>query len=117
MAKGTKPIKCFLFPGQGSQAKGMGRALFGAFPALVRMADGILGYSVRDLCLEDPRRELNQTRFSQPALFVVNALSYYDLFERTGLEPAFVCGHSLGEYNALLAAGAFDFETGLRLVQ
>src|SRR5262245_8673611 len=74
MTKSAKPTTCCLFPGQGSQAKGMGKALFDAFPTLVRIADGILGYSVRALCLEDPQRELGQTRFSQPALFVVNAL-------------------------------------------
>jgi len=109
-------MKTFLFPGQGSQARGMGGALFEAFPQYVAVADSILGYSVRDLCLEDPRGELNQTLFTQPALFVVNALSYWKEIDSGAAAPDYLAGHSLGELNALLAAGCLDFETGLRVV-
>jgi trans-AT polyketide synthase/acyltransferase/oxidoreductase domain-containing protein len=106
-----------LFPGQGSQKKGMGAELFARFPALTDEASEILGYSVSELCVEDPRRELNLTQFTQPALYVVNALSYLKWKEEEGIAPDFMAGHSLGEYNALLAAESISFETGLRLVQ
>ncbi len=108
-------IAC-VFPGQGSQRKGMGADLFDHFPAQCAAADQILGYSLRQLCLEDPRRELRFTAFTQPALFVVNALSWLRR-QQDQPPPQFLAGHSLGEYNALFAAGCFDFETGLRLVQ
>jgi len=107
----------YVFPGQGSQKKGMGAALFDEFPKLTAQADKILGYSVKKLCLEDTAQQLNQTQYTQPVLYVVNALSYYKKSGETGVHPNFVAGHSLGEYNALLAAGGIDFETGLRLVQ
>lgn len=106
-----------LFPGQGSQAVGMGRDLFDRFPDWTSMADAGLGYSIRDLCLNDPRGELGKTEFTQPALYVVNALTWRARAEDGKPAPAFVAGHSLGEYNALLAAEVFDFETGLRLVR
>ncbi len=109
-------MKTYMFPGQGSQARGMGGELFDAFPALTAKADEVLGYSIRELCLEDPRKELGKTQFTQPALFVVNALSYYRRVEENG-PPDFLAGHSLGEFNALLAAECFDFETGLKLVK
>ncbi len=77
----------------------------------------MLGYSIRELCLEDPRGELGQTAFTQPALFVVNAMSYRARTDQGLAPPAFVAGHSLGEYNALVAAGVFDFANGLRMVR
>ncbi|SAL32854.1 acyl transferase [Caballeronia udeis] len=110
-------MKAFIFPGQGSQSKGMGEQLFDRFKDLTGKADEVLGYSVKELCLEDPRDELNNTRFTQPALYVVNALSYFRKVEDTGETPDFLAGHSLGEFNALMAAGCFDFETGLKLVK
>ncbi len=106
----------FVFPGQGSQKKGMGEDLFDAFSDLTAKADAILGYSIKDLCLQDPEAKLANTEFTQPALFVVNALTYHKKLSES-LTPNFVAGHSLGEYSALYAAGSFDFETGLRLVQ
>jgi malonyl CoA-acyl carrier protein transacylase len=109
----------FVFPGQGSQKKGMGQALFDEvreYAAVEKDLDAILGYSMRRLCLEDPDNRLTQTQFTQPSLYVVNALHYYKAI-REGAKPSFVAGHSLGEYNALLAAGVFDFLTGLRLVK
>jgi len=110
-------MKTFMFPGQGAQTKGMGGDLFDHFKELTDKADSILGYSIKKLCLEDPRGELNKTQFTQPALYTVNALSYFKKLEETGKKPDFLAGHSLGEFNALMAAECFDFETGLKLVQ
>ena len=107
----------YVFPGQGSQKKGMGAELFEKFPELVASADEVLGYSIVELCTEDPREELNKTQFTQPALYVVNALTYLDKMNSDEAAPAYLAGHSLGEYNALFAAGAYDFVTGLKLVQ
>jgi malonyl CoA-acyl carrier protein transacylase len=110
-------MKTYMFPGQGSQSKEMGGNLFDRFKELTDKADSILGYSIKQLCLEDPRNELGNTRFTQPALYVVNALSYLKKIEESGQMPDFLVGHSLGEFNALQAAQCFDFETGLKLVQ
>lgn len=107
----------YVFPGQGSQEKGMGEKLFEEFSELEKRADRILGYSIRELCVEDPKNQLNLTQYTQPALFVVNALMYYHKWRETKRKPDYVAGHSLGEYNALLAAEVFDFETGLELVK
>lgn len=109
-------MSVLMFPGQGSQAKGMGEALFDRYPELTAAADGILGYSIRALCVDDPERRLNDTRYTQPALYVVNALSFRRYRDEGGAAPAWLAGHSLGEYNALQAAGAVSFEDGLRLV-
>lgn len=110
-------MKTYMFPGQGSQSKGMGASLFDKFADLTEKADQILGYSIKALCLHDERNELNKTQFTQPALYVVNALSYFDKLQNNHTEPDYVMGHSLGEFNALLAAGCYDFETGLQLVK
>ncbi len=107
----------YVFPGQGSQKKGMGEGFFEEFKELTEKADEILEYSIKELCLEDPDDKLGQTQFTQPALYVVNALAYMKKIKETGKKPDFVAGHSLGEYNALFASGAFDFETGLKLVK
>jgi malonyl CoA-acyl carrier protein transacylase len=109
--------RIYFFPGQGSQRVGMGEELFDRFPAQVAIADAELGYSISDLCLRDPSNQLNQTLFTQPALFVVNGLSFLNQLFETGKLPRFVAGHSLGEYSALFAAGVFDFQTGVRLVK
>lgn len=106
-----------MFPGQGSQSKGMGAELFDQFPDWTAQADAVLGCSIRELCVDDPREELRLTQFTQPALFVVNALTYRARLDAGKATPDFVAGHSLGEYNALLAAGVFEFEAGLTLVK
>ncbi|MEU0356993.1 ACP S-malonyltransferase [Streptomyces cyaneofuscatus] len=109
-------MRCYVFPGQGIQKKGMGRSLFGRFPDLRSRADDLLGYSIEELCLENPERRLSETVYAQPAIYVVNALHWSAAQE--DLPPAdFFAGHSLGEYSALFAAGAFDFATGLTLVR
>lgn len=110
-------MKALVFPGQGAQVRGMGRELFDAWPEFTAEADHLLGYSIRELCLEDPHQRLGHTEFTQPALFVVGALAYQRWLDQHGEPPAFFAGHSLGEFTALYAAGAFDFATGLRLVQ
>jgi trans-AT polyketide synthase/acyltransferase/oxidoreductase domain-containing protein len=110
-----QPMKAILFPGQGSQFKGMGKDVFALFPEQARIASEILGYSLEDLCLHDAQGLLSKTQYTQPALYVVNALHY--MRQQGETPPDFLAGHSLGEYNALLAAGVFSFETGLRLVK
>ncbi|MBW4720369.1 PfaD family polyunsaturated fatty acid/polyketide biosynthesis protein [Saccharothrix sp. SC076] len=91
----------------------MGGDLFDRFPEHRATADRVIGVPVARLCLEDPDHLLRDTRYAQPALFVVNALSY--LAAEAG-PPDFFAGHSLGEYNALFAAGSLDFATALELV-
>jgi len=113
-------MKVFVFPGQGSQKKGMGGDLFDAVPQFREWepeVDAILGRSLRTLCLEDPDQLLNQTQFTQPCLYTVNALHYLDHCAKTGESATAVAGHSLGEFNALYAAGAYSFLDGFRLVQ
>ena len=106
-----------VFPGQGAQKAGMGEGLFERFPSQVEAADRILGYSIAELCLENSGDRLGQTQFTQPALFVVSALGFLARQADGGSEVDYVAGHSLGEYTALFAAGAFSFEDGIRLVQ
>ena len=109
--------RCIVFPGQGSQFVGMGKELFLIYKDHVQQANECLGYDIQKLCLQDPDRSLSQTQFTQPALYLVNALNYLQYSETQQALPAYFLGHSLGEYNALQAAGVFDFITGLRLVQ
>ncbi|HET8798555.1 MAG TPA: acyltransferase domain-containing protein, partial [Thermoanaerobaculia bacterium] len=97
----------------------MGQGLFDEvreYAAVEKEVDAIVGYSMRRLCLEDPENKLKETQYTQPSLYVVNALHYYKALSQ-GTQPSYLAGHSLGEYNALLAAGVFDFLTGLRLVK
>ncbi|GAA3079035.1 hypothetical protein GCM10020000_75820 [Streptomyces olivoverticillatus] len=107
--------RIFMFPGQGAQRVGMGRELFDRFPHLEAEASEVLGYSLRTLCLEDPEGQLGNTRYTQPAMYAVNALAHRAAVE-DGDRPDVAIGHSLGEYNALEAAGVFGFADGLRLV-
>jgi malonyl CoA-acyl carrier protein transacylase len=107
----------YLFPGQGSQTRGMGEKLFYEFSDYLQKANNILGFHLDTLCLQDPDNKLNKTEYTQPALYVVNALTYLKRIKDEGKKPNYVAGHSLGEYNALFASEVFDFETGLKLVQ
>jgi len=105
----------FLFPGQGSQAVGMGKSFYEHYSLareLFARADEILGYPISRLCFEGPDEELRLTQNTQPALLIVSTIAHA-LF---GREPAIAAGHSLGEYSALVAAGSLRFEDALRLV-
>lgn len=106
-----------LFPGQGSQTVGMGADILDAHPDLLGpAADEVLGWSLRDMCLNGPEDELTRTEHAQPALFAVSYglwISFREVFDG---EVAGAAGHSLGEYTALCAAGAVDFFEGLRVV-
>ena len=110
-------MKAFVFPGQGAQFVGMGKDLYETNPLakeLFDTADQILGFSITNVMFNGTDEELKQTKVTQPAVFlhsVVSALCLGDDFT-----PAMVAGHSLGEFSALVAAGALSFEDGLRLV-
>ncbi len=106
-----------LFPGQGIQHVGMGADLFEKHPDLLgSFADDILGWSLRDVCLNGPEDVLTRTDHLQPALFALSFVLWEELAPHVTELPVAAAGHSLGEYTALAAAGAFDFATGLRLV-
>ncbi len=109
----------FLFPGQGSQFAGMGKSLADAYPEAARVfeeADDALGFSLSKLCFKGPDDQLKLTENTQPALVAVSTAAYAVLAAR-GLQPDFVAGHSLGEYSALVAAGALQFADAIRLVR
>lgn len=110
-------VRVMLFPGQGAQHVGMGAELFDRYPRVVADCDALLGYSIQELCLRGPVEQLNNTLYTQPALYLVGALKYMEYVDRGGWRPACAAGLSLGEYNALLVGGAFDVLTGLRIVQ
>ena len=109
----------FLFPGQGAQGVGMGRALADAFPAAkdaFDTADRVLGVPLSALCWEGPAEDLRRSVNAQPAL-LTHSVAAWRLVTEAGLTPAFVAGHSLGEYSACVAAGALGFEDALRLTR
>ena len=109
----------FLFPGQGSQAVGMGKALFDAFPearAVFQSADDALAEPLSRLCFEGPESELVLTRNTQPAILTAS-IAAHAVWSARGGPAAFVAGHSLGEYSALVAAGALSLPDAVRVVR
>ncbi len=108
----------FLFPGQGAQSVGMGKALADQHPAAAEVfatADRVLGFGLSRICWEGPEAELKKTVHAQPAL-LTHSVAALRLLEKAGVRPSFVAGHSLGEYSACVAAGALAFEDALTLV-
>ena len=108
-----------LFPGQGSQSVGMGRDVCEAVPearAVFEAADSALGQPLSRLCFEGPEEALVPTEIQQPAILTTSVALLRALEARTSLAPAFVAGHSLGEYTALVASGALPFDDAVRLV-
>ncbi|HEX4424881.1 MAG TPA: ACP S-malonyltransferase, partial [Terriglobales bacterium] len=101
----------FLFPGQGSQAIGMGKELAEKYPVARQTfdeADEALGYKISQLCFEGPEDQLRLTEITQPAILTASVAAYRVLNEQS-IKPNFVAGHSLGEYSAHVAAGTFSF--------
>jgi [acyl-carrier-protein] S-malonyltransferase len=115
--KHTFKMTAYVFPGQGSQFEGMGKALYDASPAaraLFERANDILGWRITDVMFEGTKEDLTQTRVTQPAVYlesIIRALTAGDAFQ-----PDAVAGHSLGEFTALAASGALSFEDALALV-
>jgi [acyl-carrier-protein] S-malonyltransferase len=113
-------MRAFLFPGQGSQAVGMGKALCVEFPRAAEVfaaADDALGAPLTKLCFEGPEAELKLTANTQPAILTMSVAVLRVIEAETGLRPDVVAGHSLGEYSALVAAGALRFTDAVRLVR
>lgn len=110
-----------VFPGQGSQYAGMGRDLCEQYPAaraVFEEADAVLGFPLSELCFGGPEEELNDTANAQPAVLTMSVAALEVFKEKTGgLTPAFVAGHSLGEYTALHAGGVLDLAASVRLVR
>lgn len=110
-------MKAFVFPGQGAQFTGMGKDLFEKYPVAREMfetANQILGYEITQIMFEGSEEDLRQTKVTQPAIFLHSVISAKVLGD--DFKPEMTAGHSLGEFSALVAAGAISFEDGLKLV-
>ncbi len=109
-----------LFPGQASQFPGMGKDLHDAFAAareVFREASEALGFSLADLCFRGTEEDLRRTENTQPSIFTVSVAAYRVLAEETGIRPVCAAGHSLGEYSALVAAGALSLSDAVRILR
>jgi [acyl-carrier-protein] S-malonyltransferase len=108
-----------IFPGQGSQFAGMGKTLAGNHSVareIFEEADDALGFALSRLCFEGPEADLKLTENTQPAILTASVAAY-EVFKQEGIEPAYVAGHSLGEYSALVAAGGLSFKDAVRIVR
>ena len=115
----TTPQIAFLFPGQGSQAVGMGKELAGKYPVAGKTfdeADEALGYKLSQVCFEGPEEKLRMTEITQPAILTASTAAWRVLKDK-GISPAFTAGHSLGEYSAHVAAGTMSFADAVRTVR
>ncbi len=113
------PAVAFLFPGQGSQAVGMGKELAAMYPVAKQTfdeADEALGYKLSELCFEGPEEKLRLTEITQPAI-LTTSVAAWRVLESIGLHPSYVAGHSLGEYSAHVCAGTISFEEAVRTVR